>query len=116
MKVDNRHGVALPIGPHRDLSPVAPSVEEQAWLQRREADEVLVAPGHQFVLFRHVEQVVSIDADNVSLFPSANIKAYCFGVPINSPVDGECGLVSVSVLMWRRQDGQQRECESVSQM
>lgn len=116
MKVDNRHGVALPIGPHCDLSPVAPCVEEQTGLQGREADEVLVAPGHQFVLFRHVEEVVSIDTDNVSLFPSANVKSYCFGVPIDSPVDGECGLVSVSVLMWRRQDGQHREVEFISQM
>lgn len=96
MEVDNSHGVALPVGPDCDLSPMTPRVEEQTGLQRRVADEVLVAPGYQFVLFRHVEEVVSIDADNISLFPSANVKSYCFWIPINSPVYRECRLVSVS--------------------
>lgn len=87
MKVHYGHGVALCVGPCRDLSPVTPSVEQQAGLQRREAEKVLITPGHQFVLLRHVEQVVSVDADDVSLPARAHVKPNRLWISIRSSVN-----------------------------
>lgn len=109
MKVHYGHGAALCAGPHCDLPPVTPSVEQQAGLQRRLTDEVLVAPGYQFVLLRHVEQMVSIDADNCSRPAGAHIKPHSLWVSIDASIYRERGLVAVAVPDWRWQDRQDRE-------
>lgn len=100
MEVHYSHGVALSVGPHRDLSPVTPPVEQKAGLKRGEAKEVLVAPGYQFVLLWYAEQVVSTDAHNIPLFPCAHVISNSFGVSIDSSVDRKRRLVPVAILDW----------------
>lgn len=100
MKVHNSHGVALSVGPHRDLSPVTPLMEQQAGLKRGEAKEVLVAPGYQFVLLRHAEQVVPTDAHNIPLLSCSHVIPNSFGVSIDSSVDRKRGLVPVAIRDW----------------
>lgn len=109
MKVHCSHGVAFCVGPDCDLSPVTPSVEQEAGLQRGEADEVLVAPGHQFVFLRHVEQMVSIDTDHVSTPFSGQVESNCFWIPIKSSVHRKCRLVAVAIPHRRRKNRQDRE-------
>lgn len=100
MEVHYGHSVALSVGPHCNLSPVSPLVEQQAGLERREANEVLVAPGNQFVLLRRAHKVISIDTHNVSPLPRAHVVSNSFGVPVNSSVDGKRGLVPVAIPDW----------------
>lgn len=100
MEVHYSHGVALSVGPHCDLSPVTPPVEQQAGLKRGEAEEVLVAPGYQFVLLWYTEQVVSTDAHNIPLFPCAQVISNSFRVSIDSSVDRKRRLVPVAIRDW----------------
>ena len=109
MKVHRSHGVAFRVGPDCDLSPVTPSVEQEAGLQGGEADEVLVAPGHQFVFLWHVEQVVSIDADNSSIPRSGQVESNCFRIPVKSSVHRKCRLVAVAIPHRRWKNRQDRE-------
>lgn len=104
VEVHYSHGVALCVGPHCDLSPVSPRVEHQAGLQCRQADKFLVAISYQFVLLRHVEQVVSFDTDNVSLPARAHVEADCLWISIHTSIHRKRGLVAVAIPNWGRQD------------
>lgn len=100
MEVHYSHGVARCIRPHRNLSPVTPSVEQKAGFEWREADEVLIASCHQFVFLWHVEEVVAVDTNNVPSPACAKIKAHCLWVAIHSFVDRETRLVAVAIPDW----------------
>lgn len=100
VEVYNSHCVALSIAPHCHLSPVTPRVKEEARVQGRDANKVLVASSHQLVFLRHVEKVVPIDTEDVSCLTRANVKPHSLWVAIYSSVNGEGGLVAVSFPDW----------------